>query len=57
MITNIGNTKVQIPSEGMVLSTGQNYSKMVYLGEGAQEWEEVEDIGQIDADAQTEEIK
>ena len=48
MIVIIGNTRVQTPSEGNVLTNGESFSREVYLGEGAQEWDEVPDEGQLD---------
>lgn len=48
MTTTENGLRKQIADEGMLLKNGDNYTKMVYLGEGAQEWEQVEDTGQID---------
>ena len=48
MITIIGNTRIQTPSDGNLLMNGDIFSKEVYLGEGAEEWEEVLDEGQLD---------
>lgn len=50
MITIIGTTRVQIPQDGMLLTNGDTFSKEVYLGEGAAEWEEVVDDGQLEPD-------
>jgi hypothetical protein len=50
MITIIGNTRVQTPSDGNLLTKDGIFSKQVYLGEGAEEWEEVLDEGQMDVD-------
>ena len=52
MITIIGTTRVQTAQEGMLLTKGDTFSKEVYLGEGAAEWEEVEDKGQLNGDIQ-----
>ena len=48
MITIIGTTRVQTAQEGMLLTKGDTFSKEVYLGEGAAEWEEVVDDGQLE---------
>jgi len=41
MITNENGLRTQTASEGMILKNRDSWSKMVYLGDGAQEWEEV----------------
>ena len=48
MITETGNTRVQTPAEGMLLTNGEVFSKEIYLGEGATEWLEVPDDGQLE---------
>lgn len=48
MTTTENGLRKQIASEGMILKNGDNYSKMVYLGEGAQEWDEIPDDGQLE---------
>jgi hypothetical protein len=37
----------QTASEGKLLTNGDTFATVVYLGEGASEWEEVDDIGQL----------
>jgi hypothetical protein len=44
-MTKIGNR--QTPDEGKLLTNGEVFSRLVYLGEGASEWEEVDDTGQL----------
>lgn len=46
MVEIIGNSRVQSASYGMILKNGDIYSYKVYLGEGALEWEEIEDTSQ-----------
>ena len=48
MIEIIGTTRVQTPNEGYLLTNGESFSRLVYLGEGAQPWEEVPDDGQLE---------
>ncbi len=44
--------RAQYASPGMLLTNGETFSKLVYLGDGAPEWEEVEDKGQLNGDIQ-----
>ena len=48
MITILGTTRVQIPQAGNLLTDGDTFSKEIYLGEGAVEWSEVPDDGQLE---------
>ena len=48
MITIENKLRMQTPSEGNLLKHEENYSKLVYLGDGAPEWEEVLDSGQLE---------
>jgi hypothetical protein len=48
MITIIGNTKVQIPRYGYLLTDGKVYSLGIFLPLDAQEWDEVINNGQLD---------
>jgi len=41
MTTIENGLRSQTASEGMILKNGDSWSKQVYLGDGAQEWEEV----------------
>lgn len=50
MIKKIGNTRVQEASDGMLLTDGETFSKLVYLGDGVKEWVEVVDDGQLEPD-------
>ena len=47
-MTKTGNE--QRPDEGKLLTNGELFSKLVYLGDGAADWQEVDDIGQLDYD-------
>jgi len=48
IVTLIGNTRVQTPSSGYLLTDGEIYSLQVYLGEGVEPWQAVIDEGQLD---------
>jgi hypothetical protein len=37
----------QTASEGKLLTNGDTFATVVYLGEGASEWDEVDDTGQL----------
>ena len=43
-------TRVQVARDGYLLTNGEVFSKEVYLGEGATEWQEVEDTGQMNTE-------
>lgn len=57
MITNENGLRIQTASEGFVLKSEDNYSKLVYLGEGAQPWEEVLDEGQSEQSGVVEDVE
>ena len=44
---NTTTTRVQVSRDGYLLTNGEVFSTEVYLGEGAIEWQEVEDVGQM----------
>ena len=48
MITIENGHRTQTASEGILLTNGESFSKIVYLGDGAPEWQEVPDNGQLD---------
>lgn len=48
MITNIDGLRKQTPKQGNILTNVDSFSYEVYLGDGASEWEEVLDSGQLE---------
>lgn len=48
MITEKDGLRIQTAEEGMLLYNGEIYAKEIYLGDGAQPWQEIPDDGQME---------